>query len=109
VQQVVVSSPHSCALQTAMVACDQLTEGPIIVHPDLKHIKKDLTLGGQFPEGKPKFQGLSASTLQAALTRQPFAHAASRVDLSMLDEVHTRRVLLPPPATPPQLTHHALS
>ena len=86
----VVSSPHSCALQTALVACDASTCCPIIVHPDLKHIKKDLTSGGQFPSGKPKFQGLRASTLKQALQRQPFAHAASRVDLSMLDEVSRR-------------------
>mmetsp|Transcript_36787 Transcript_36787/g.80139 ORF Transcript_36787/g.80139 Transcript_36787/m.80139 type:complete len:646 (-) Transcript_36787:321-2258(-) len=85
--QLVVSSPHSSALQTAMIACDE-HRCPIIVHPDLKHIKKDLTAGGMYPEGKPKFQGVRASELSRALqSDHPYKEIAKMVDLSMLPEV----------------------
>eukprot|EP00241_Pyramimonas_parkeae_P015127 CAMPEP_0114291074 /NCGR_PEP_ID=MMETSP0059-20121206/8287_1 /TAXON_ID=36894 /ORGANISM="Pyramimonas parkeae, Strain CCMP726" /LENGTH=545 /DNA_ID=CAMNT_0001412537 /DNA_START=369 /DNA_END=2007 /DNA_ORIENTATION=- len=85
--EVVVTSPHSSALQTALIACKSDGDCPIIVHPDLKHIKKDLTLGGLYPEGKPKFQGVTVSALEKALQRQPYRDTAARVDLSNLEEV----------------------
>lgn len=92
--QVVVTSPHSSALQTALIACKSDGDCPIIVHPDLKHIKKDLTLGGLYPEGKPKFQGVTVSALEKALQRQPYRDTAARVDLSNLEEVQLNDCML---------------
>lgn len=50
--ELVVTSPLSRAIQTALVAFDH-SDVPVLVHPHIKELKKDHTFNGRYPEGKP--------------------------------------------------------
>lgn len=74
--QLVLVSPHSSALQTALVACEDCG-APIIVQMELQNFKAPAKL---------KHHGLSKKEIALALSRAHSFHAASMVDLSMLPE-----------------------
>lgn len=82
--QLVVSSPLSRAIQTSIVAFDH-SPAPVIVHPDLKELKKDYTFNGRYPAGKPGCSGIPGSSLRDAVSRHPRASTAP-VDTSLLDK-----------------------
>jgi hypothetical protein len=70
--QLVLCSPTSACIQSAVVAFGG-SEAPIVVHPALKTFKKrPLTANGQYPDGAPKYK-VCAST-----TNHPVTHTARR-------------------------------
>jgi len=68
--QVILSSPMSRSLQSALVAFDW-SKAPIVVHYGLKEIKADYTKGGTLPKGKPGVRCMPVSYLKETAARHP--------------------------------------
>ena len=82
--QLIVSSPMSRSIQSALVAFDWST-APVVLHPGLKEIKQDYTKGGTLPKGKPGARCLPLSYLKNAMAKHPRS-SGGKTDFSVMEE-----------------------
>jgi broad specificity phosphatase PhoE len=68
--ELIVTSPLSRALQTALVMFDRC-RATILVCPALTELLEDDTQGGMHPDGMPNCQGMSRPMLQTAIEAHP--------------------------------------
>jgi len=82
--QLILCSPATAAIQTAMVAAED-TDIKILVHPALKTCRTGdlLTSEGNHPEGNPRYLGLTGAELREALKCHP---KGKDVDLQHIGE-----------------------
>jgi hypothetical protein len=80
---VVLSSPMSRSVQSALVAFDW-SAAPLMLHPGLKELKGDYTKGGKHPQGNAKSRCLPVSYLRECVRRHPRSSGAP-VDFTLME------------------------